>query len=149
MDPEPLTSEELAEVKEAEEEIARGEYVEWDEVKKELGLDDPRLSCLHFSSRSYTLSNTGGIDMAETKITPIRIPADLLKSIDAHVGRRQRSKFILDAIERELLRQRQLEAMKEAAGCWKAEDHPEIPDTIDGMNEYTRKLRAEEERRDD
>ena len=40
VDPEPLTPEALAEVKEAEEEIACGEYVEWDEVKKELGLDD-------------------------------------------------------------------------------------------------------------
>lgn len=39
VDPEPLTPEELAEVKEAEARMDRGEYVDWEDAKKELGLD--------------------------------------------------------------------------------------------------------------
>lgn len=84
--------------------------------------------------------------MAETKVTPIRMPVDLVKSIDTYVGRRNRSRFLIEAAERELIRRKQLEAMKQAAGCWKAEDHSEIPDTIEEMNEYMRKMRAQEER---
>lgn len=39
IDDEPLTEEEVAAVEEAKQELARGEYVSMDEVKRELGLD--------------------------------------------------------------------------------------------------------------
>jgi hypothetical protein len=79
-------------------------------------------------------------------MTPIRIPADLLKDIDKHVGPRQRSQFIVEASERELIRRKQLEALQECAGAWDDNDHPELPDTVEGLREYLRNLRAEAER---
>ncbi len=79
-------------------------------------------------------------------MTPIRIPADLLKDIDKHVGPRQRSQFIIEASQRELLRRKQLQAIHECAGAWKDEDYPELPDTVEEFNEYLRKLRGEADR---
>lgn len=80
--------------------------------------------------------------MAERKMVPIRIPAHLLKDIDKHVGSRRRSQFIIEASERELVRRKQLEAIQAAAGAWKDEDHPELPDSVEGLREYLHKLRA-------
>lgn len=79
-------------------------------------------------------------------MTPIRIPADLLRDIDKHVGPRQRSHFIIEASQRELVRRKQMEALQEVAGAWKDEDHPELPDTVEGLREFLRKQRAGEER---
>lgn len=84
--------------------------------------------------------------MAESRLTPIRIPIDLLQAIDKHVGKGQRSKFIVEAAERELIRQRQLQAFEESAGAWKDEDHPDLPSTMEGMARYMRRLRDEADR---
>lgn len=84
--------------------------------------------------------------MAERKVTPIRIPVDLLESIDRHVGPRQRSQFIIEASERELIRRKQLKALQESAGSWNDKDHPELPNTIEGLRDYLQKLRAGAER---
>lgn len=82
----------------------------------------------------------------QRKMTPIRIPAELLKDIDQHVGPRQRSQFLIEAAERELLRRKQLEAVHECAGAWNDADYPELPDTAEGLNEYLRKLRGDADR---
>jgi hypothetical protein len=86
--------------------------------------------------------------MAERKMTPIRIPAELLKDIDKHVGPRQRSQFIIEASERELIRRKQLEALHACAGAWDDKDHPELPQTVEGLRAYLKKLRADAERGD-
>ena len=83
--------------------------------------------------------------MAERKMTPIRIPADLLRDIDEHVGPRQRSQFIIEASQRELIRRKQMEALQEVAGAWKVQDHPELPGTVEGLREYLRQLRDGED----
>lgn len=46
--------------------------------------------------------------------------------------------------ESQLLRSRQIEALKAAAGCWKDSDHPELNE---GSAKWVRKLRRESERR--
>jgi hypothetical protein len=46
--------------------------------------------------------------------------------------------------ESQLLRSRQIEALKAAAGCWKDSDHPELKQ---GSAKWVRKLRQENERR--
>lgn len=84
--------------------------------------------------------------MAESRLTPIRIPIDLLQAIDEHVGTGQRSKFIVEAAERELVRQRQLRALAKSAGAWSHEDHPELPATAEGMAEYMRQTRDKADR---
>ena len=48
------------------------------------------------------------------------------------------------AAAKELMRQRQMAALEQAAGAWKKEDHPELKR---GAIAYVRKLRRESERR--
>lgn len=43
-------------------------------------------------------------DKMETKLTPIRIPIDLLNELDKYVSEGNRTKFIIDATKKELLR---------------------------------------------
>jgi hypothetical protein len=67
----------------------------------------------------------------------------LVKEIDALVGSRQRSSFITQAAERELVRRRQLEAL-DRLEAWDEKDHPELQR---GAARYVRKLRREYEQR--
>lgn len=68
-------------------------------------------------------------------------PADLLEEIDKFLGKRKRSKFVVEAVRKELRRLKLLTAIEEAAGTWKDEDHPELAqrDTY----EWVRELRKE------
>lgn len=68
----------------------------------------------------------------------------LVKDIDAVVGKRRRSRFLTEAAERELMRLRQIAALKGAAGAWKDKDHPELQR---GSSKWVSKLRREGERR--
>jgi len=65
-----------------------------------------------------------------TKRTHVVIPKQLIAEIDTIVGKRGRSTFLTQAAERELLRRRQIEALKAAAGAWKNKDHPELKQGI-------------------
>jgi Arc/MetJ-type ribon-helix-helix transcriptional regulator len=76
--------------------------------------------------------------------THVVLSDQLVKDIDTLVGTRQRSSFITQAAEKELMRLRQIEALKAAAGAWKDEDHPELKQ---GSVKWVRKLRQESERR--
>jgi hypothetical protein len=76
--------------------------------------------------------------------THVVLSDELVKEIDAVVGSRQRSSFITEAAEKELMRRRQIEALKAAAGAWKDKDHPELKQ---GSAHWVRKLRQESERR--
>lgn len=84
--------------------------------------------------------------MAKSKMVPLRIPEDLLKSIDELVGAGERTRFILEAAQQELLRRRQKAALSSSAGAWKDQDHPELPGTVDAMVEHLRRLRRDAER---
>jgi hypothetical protein len=79
-----------------------------------------------------------------TKRTHVVLEEQLVKDIDRLVGPRQRSSFLTEAAQKELLRRRQIEALKGAAGAWKDKDHPELKD---GSAAWVRKLRQESERR--
>ena len=78
------------------------------------------------------------------KRTHVVIPEQLVKEIDAVVGHRQRSSFIAQAAQRELLRLRQHEALLSTAGAWKDKDHPELEN---GAAQWVRNMRQESERR--
>jgi len=76
--------------------------------------------------------------------TQVVLSDRLVRDIDALVGARQRSTFITQAAEKELMRRRQIQALKAARGVWKDEDHPELQR---GSARWVRKLRQESERR--
>jgi hypothetical protein len=82
--------------------------------------------------------------MNTTKRTHVVLGEQLVKDIDRLVGARQRSNFLTEAAEKELMRRRQIEALKAAAGAWKDKDHPELKQ---GSAKWVRKLRQEGERR--
>jgi len=68
----------------------------------------------------------------------------LVRDIDSLVGSRQRSSFLTQAAERELMRLRQLKALKAVAGSWKDKDHPELKD---GAFKWVNTLRSQDEQR--
>lgn len=83
--------------------------------------------------------------MPGSRLTPIRIPEDLLTAIDQLMGPRKRSNFFVAAARKELTRIQQSEALKASAGVWQNENHPELPDTLDGLAAYLREARIQAE----
>ena len=54
------------------------------------------------------------------------LPVDVVADIDKLVGKRGRSAFLAELAQREIKLRRQREALRDAAGAWKDEDHPEL-----------------------
>ena len=79
-----------------------------------------------------------------TKRTHIVIAQQLVAEIDTVVGKRGRSAFLAQAAQKELMRLRQLKALKAAAGSWKDKDHPELKQ---GAAQWVDKLRRQDEKR--
>ncbi len=72
----------------------------------------------------------------------ILLPEDLLQEIDALVGPRGRSAFLVETARNEVRRHRLLQFLKSKDPAWKDEDHPEL---AAGASTWVRKLRAESE----
>lgn len=66
------------------------------------------------------------------------IPDDLLSDLKQLVGLRQQSRFVAEAIRKELQREKMKNALKNSFGAWKDEDHPELKD---GVDHYVRSQR--------
>lgn len=66
------------------------------------------------------------------------IPEDLLNDLKQLVGQRQQSRFVAEALRKELQRERMKNALKSSFGAWKNEDHPELQD---GVDHYVRNQR--------
>jgi hypothetical protein len=79
-----------------------------------------------------------------TARTLIPIPARIAAEIDKIAGHRQRTAFVVELLEREIRRREQLQAVEEAAGCWKDELHPEL---AGGSEAWIRQMRQESEAR--
>ncbi len=75
-----------------------------------------------------------------TQRTHVLILRELVLEIDRVAGKRRRSEFLIAAAERELVRQRQIEALDAAVGAWKDEDHPELRH---GVAAWVRELRKD------
>ena len=54
------------------------------------------------------------------------LPIELISDIDKRVGKRGRSAFLTEIAQREIKIRRQREVLRETAGAWKSEDHPEL-----------------------
>jgi hypothetical protein len=80
-----------------------------------------------------------------TKRAHVLVPEDLLQEIDALVGPRGRSSFLVETARREVRRQKLLHFLEgENEPVWKSKDHPEL---AAGAAGWVRKLRAESEAR--
>lgn len=79
-----------------------------------------------------------------TRRTHVVLPSGVISAIDAAVGQRGRSRFILQAAERELKRLSQVKALRGAAGSWADRNHPELRK---GSAAWVKRLRSEGERR--
>jgi hypothetical protein len=66
------------------------------------------------------------------------IPEDILEDLRKHVSRRQQSRFVAEALRKELKRIRLETALEESFGAWKEKDHPEL---TDGTDNFVRKSR--------
>jgi hypothetical protein len=74
-----------------------------------------------------------------TKRAHVVLPIELVAEIDRLVGKRARSAFITEVAQREIKLRKQLEAVRESAGAWKSEDHPEL---AQGAAAWIRQIRS-------
>jgi hypothetical protein len=72
----------------------------------------------------------------------VLLPDDLVKEIDAIVGPRRRSAFLVETARDAVRRKKLLRFLENDAPAWKDADHPELSD---GSARWVRKLRREEE----
>ncbi len=75
-----------------------------------------------------------------TKRINVTFLLSLLEDLKRHTPRRERNKFIVEATEKELKRKRLLDALRESAGAWSDEDHPDLM-TVEDVDRYVRRLR--------
>jgi hypothetical protein len=68
----------------------------------------------------------------------------LVADIDKLVGKRGRSAFLTELAQREIKLRRQRQALREAAGAWRDENHPELSQ---GAAAWVREMRSLDSRR--
>jgi hypothetical protein len=76
--------------------------------------------------------------------TQIVFPEELLRELDKAVKSRERSEFVVQAVEEKLERVRLQKALERASGLWK--ERPEFK-TDAKVQQFVQKLRGEETRR--
>jgi hypothetical protein len=82
--------------------------------------------------------------MPVTQRAHILVPGDLLREIDALVGPRGRSAFLLETARLEVQRRKLLRFLESEHPAWRAEDHPEL---AAGAAPWVRQLREQSEGR--
>ena len=75
--------------------------------------------------------------------TNLLLPKALVDEVDRYAGPRGRSRYVAEALEARLRRDRLRDAVRATAGAWK--DNPLFP-TRESVVEWVRELRAEETR---
>lgn len=73
-----------------------------------------------------------------TQRAHIVLPQQLLAEIDAEVGPRGRSAFLVETAQAELRKRRLLAFLANDEPAWKSENHPEL---VDGAAKWVRSLR--------
>jgi hypothetical protein len=76
----------------------------------------------------------------------IVLPQELVVEIDAMVGPRGRSAFLVETARAELRRRRLLSFMRDDRPIWKDQDHPEL---AEGTQPWVKKIRSQSELRGD
>jgi hypothetical protein len=72
----------------------------------------------------------------------VLLPEDLVQEIDAIVGPRGRSAFLVETARSEVRRQKLLRLLESKSPTWKDKDHPEFANGAPG---WVRKIRKESE----
>lgn len=67
-----------------------------------------------------------------------QVPEDLLNEMRKTIGRGELSRFVTEALKRELQRLRLLTALDETFGVWRKAEHPELEA---GVNHFVRNIR--------
>jgi hypothetical protein len=80
----------------------------------------------------------------KSKRAHILLPYDLVKEIDAIVGPRGRSAFLVETAREAVRRKKLLRFLESDTATWKDADHPEL---ADGASAWVRELRQESETR--
>jgi hypothetical protein len=80
----------------------------------------------------------------KTKRAHILLPQDLVREIDAIVGPRGRSAFLVETARDAVRRRKLLRFLENETPTWKDEDHPEL---VDGATAWVKELRQESEKR--
>ncbi len=75
-----------------------------------------------------------------TQRAHVVLPGELVNEIDALVGPRGRSAFLVETARKELKRRKLLAFLQSDEVAWKDEDHPEL---ANGTEIWVRKLRME------
>jgi Arc/MetJ-type ribon-helix-helix transcriptional regulator len=75
--------------------------------------------------------------------THVLLPEDLVREIDALVGPRGRSAFLVETARGAVRRRKLVDFLSSDEPTWKDENHPEL---AEGAAQWVRKLRAESER---
>lgn len=75
---------------------------------------------------------------AATKQANFLLPEDLLEELKRTVSPRRQSRFVTEALRKELTRLRLANAIDESFGAWKEKDHPDL---AKGPDAYIRRLR--------
>lgn len=76
----------------------------------------------------------------EIKRINVTFPLSLLEELRAYIPKQERNQFIVETIEKELRRLQLQKALRESAGAWSDEDHPDLM-TVEDVNGYVRRLR--------
>ncbi len=79
-----------------------------------------------------------------TRRAHVLLPEDLLREIDAIVGPRGRSAFLVETARNEVRRQKLWRFLESKEPAWKDKDHPEL---AGGAADWVRNLRDESESR--
>jgi hypothetical protein len=80
----------------------------------------------------------------KTKRAHILLPQDLVREIDAIVGPRGRSAFLVETAREAVRRKKLLQFLESDAPAWEDADHPEL---AQGAAAWVRELRQENEGR--
>lgn len=116
-----------------------------DRVRLLLGSLESGIPDLAQKHRTYILESLKNARLkTATCRTHVVLPSGVISAIDAAVGRRGRSRFILQAAERELKRLAQAKTLRTAAGSWADRDHPELRKWSAA---WVNRIRSEGERR--
>ena len=75
--------------------------------------------------------------------THVILPSEVVREIDALVGKRGRSAFLAEVARQEVARRKLLAILDRPGPVWRSEDHPELKH---GAAAWVSKMRREEER---
>jgi hypothetical protein len=93
---------------------------------------------------SCFLCHTVSVTKTLNKRAHVVLPIEVVVSIDKLVGKRGRSAFLTELAQREIKLRLQRQALRESAGAWKSEDHPEL---ANGSAAWVQQIRSLDSRR--